>query len=211
METLQELSLRLQQGRAKEMSEWIQKALDESIEPRRILEEGLLAGMGEIGEKFRLNQVFVPEVLMAARAMNVGTAYLKPHLIAQGVQPIGRACIGTVKGDMHDIGKNLVRMMLEGKGIEVIDLGVDVSPEKFVETVKEQKCDLVLLSALLTTTMGVMKDVITAFDAAGLRDQVKILVGGAPITQEFADEIGADAYTKDAATCADIAAKLLGA
>ena len=209
METLQELSLRLQQGRAKEMSEWIQKALDENIEPRRILEEGLLAGMGEIGEKFRLNQVFVPEVLMAARAMNVGTAYLKPHLIAQGIQPIGRACIGTVKGDMHDIGKNLVRMMLEGKGIEVIDLGVDVSPEKFVETAKEQKCDLVLLSALLTTTMGVMKDVITAFDAAGLRGQVKILVGGAPITQEFADEIGADAYTKDAATCADIAAKLL--
>ncbi len=171
--------------------------------PEDILSQGLLDGMNIIGEKFRNNEVFVPEVLIAARAMNFGMEVLKPVLVAAGVKSAGKACIGTVKGDLHDIGKNLVKMMLEGKGIEVIDLGTDVDAQTFVKTAIEQDCRLICCSALLTTTMGAMKDVVDAAKAAGIRDKVKILIGGAPISQDFCDKIGADIYTSNAASAAD--------
>ena len=148
--------------------------------------------------------------MIAARAMNRGLAALKPHLLNAGVEPIGRACIGTVKGDLHDIGKNLVKMMLEARGFEVIDLGVDVAPETFIRTAMEQNCGIIGCSALLTTTMCAMEDVVRLADEAGIRDRVKIMVGGAPVDQRFCDKIGADAYTRDAATAADVAAALLG-
>jgi len=159
--------------------------------------------MNVIGEKFKNNEVFVPEVLVAARAMSMGAGLLKPLLAAEGVKATGKVCIGTVKGDLHDIGKNLVKMMLEGKGLEVVDLGTDVSPEMFVNTAKEQNCQIICCSALLTTTMSVMGDVVKAAEAAGIRDQVKIMVGGAPVTDAFCQQIGADAYTPDAASAAD--------
>ena len=151
-----------------------------------------------------------PDVMIAARAMNRGLAALKPHLLGAGVEPIGRACIGTVKGDLHDIGKNLVKMMLEGRGFEVIDLGVDVAPETFIRTAVEKNCDIIGCSALLTTTMCAMEDVVRLASEAGIRDRVKIMVGGAPVDQRFCDRIGADAYTRDAATAADVAAAFVG-
>lgn len=200
---LKDISMQLQAGKAKMVKELVQKAIDEGIPAQKILQEGLLDGMGVVGEKFKNNEVFVPEVLVAARAMNMGTALLKPLLVAEGAQSVGKACIGTVSGDLHDIGKNLVKMMLEGKGFEVIDLGTDVAPETFVKTAIEQDCQIICCSALLTTTMGVMADVVKAVEAAGIHDKVKIMVGGAPITQAFCDEIGADAYTSDAATAAE--------
>ena len=163
--------------------------------------------MNEIGEKFKKNEVFVPEVLAAARAMNYGTQILKPLLVEDGAEAAGRVCIGTVEGDLHDIGKNLVRMMMEGKGLEVIDLGVDVSPETFVKTAKEQNCQIICCSALLTTTMGVMGQVVEAAKKQGIRDSVKIMIGGAPITEDFCKSIGADLYTVDAASAADAAVK----
>ena len=153
----------------------------------------------------------MPEVLVAARAMNMGTAVLKPILVQEGAKPIGRACIGTVRGDLHDIGKNLVRMMLESRGIEVIDLGTDVAPETFIETAKTQNCQIICCSALLTTTMDSMADVVRLAQEAGIRDQVKIMIGGAPVTQDYCDKIGADVYTSDAASAADAAEKLLKA
>lgn len=211
MSTLTEISEALQKGRAKQVKELVTKAVDEGISAKEILEEGLLAGMNVVGGKFKNNEIFVPEVLVAARAMNAGTTLLKPLMESAGVETLGKACIGTVKGDLHDIGKNLVRMMLEGKGIEVIDLGVDVAPETFVQTVKEQGCQIVACSALLTTTMPVMADVVKAFEEAGIRDQVKIMVGGAPVTDQFCQTIGADVYTADAASAADKAVELLGA
>ena len=161
--------------------------------------------MGIIGEKFKNNEVFVPEVLVAARAMNTGAALLKPLLAADGVKATGKVCIGTVKGDLHDIGKNLVKMMLEGKGLEVIDLGTDVAPEVFVRTAIDEGCQVICCSALLTTTMGVMEDVVKAATDAGIRDQVKIMVGGAPVTAAFCEQIGADAYTADATSAAEVA------
>jgi len=200
---LKEISLQLQAGKAKVVKQLVQDAIDAGIPAQQILQEGLLDGMNVVGEKFKNNEVFVPEVLVAARAMNMGTALLKPLLVAEGAKSVGKACIGTVSGDLHDIGKNLVKMMLEGKGFEVVDLGTDVSPEAFVKTAVEQECQLICCSALLTTTMGVMADVVKAADAAGIRDKVKIMVGGAPITQAFCDEIGADAYTSDAASAAE--------
>ena len=203
---LQEISLQLQAGKAKIVKQLVQQAIDEGIPAQQILNEGLLDGMNVIGEKFKNNEVFVPEVLVAARAMNMGTALLKPLLAAEGVKATGKVCIGTVKGDLHDIGKNLVRMMLESKGLEVIDLGTDVSAETFVQTAKEQNCQVICCSALLTTTMGVMADVVKAAEAAGIRDQVKIMVGGAPVTEAFCQQIGADAYTSDAASAAQAAA-----
>ncbi|MBQ6803765.1 MAG: cobalamin-dependent protein, partial [Clostridia bacterium] len=157
---------------------------------------------------FTKNEVFVPEVLVAARAMNMGSALLKPLLAAEGVKASGRVCIGTVQGDLHDIGKNLVKLMLEAKGLEVIDLGNDVSPETFAQTAKEQNCQIICCSALLTTTMGVMADVVKAAENAGIRGQVKIMIGGAPVSAEFCKNIGADVYTPDAATAADVAVKL---
>ena len=208
MAILEDISLNLQRGKAKVVKELVQQAVDQGIDAKQILEEGLLAGMGIVGEKFKNNEVFVPEVLVAARAMNMGVSILKPLLTSAHVEAKGRACIGTVKGDLHDIGKNLVKMMLEGKGLEVIDLGTDVAPETFVQTAKEQNCQIICCSALLTTTMGVMGDVVKAAENAGIRDQVKIMVGGAPITQSFCDEIGADVYTSDAARAADAAIEL---
>lgn len=209
MSILVEISENLQRGKAKIVKGLVQQALDEGLAAQQILEQGLMAGMAVIGEKFKNNEVFVPEVLVAARAMNMGTAVLKPILVEEGTKSIGRACLGTVKGDLHDIGKNLVRMMLESRGIEVIDLGTDVSPETFVQTAKEQNCQLICCSALLTTTMGVIGDVVKLAESEGIRAQVKIMVGGAPVTQSFADQIGADVYTSDAASAADAAVALL--
>ena len=200
---LHEISVQLQAGKAKIVKTLVQQAIDEGIPAQQILEEGLLDGMNVIGEKFKNNEVFVPEVLVAARAMSMGAALLKPLLAAEGVKASGRVCIGTVKGDLHDIGKNLVKMMLEGKGMEVIDLGTDVSAEAFVQAAKEQNCQIICCSALLTTTMNVMGDIVKAAEAAGFRDQVKIMVGGAPVTEAFCQQIGADAYTSDAASAAD--------
>ncbi len=200
---LQEIAQQLQDGKVKVVKELVQQAIDEGIPAEQILNEGLISGMNVVGEQFRNNEIFVPEVLVAARAMNQGAALLKPLLQAEGVEAIGKIALGTVQGDLHDIGKNLVKMMLEGKGFEVVDLGTDVAPETFVAAIKEQDCKIVCLSALLTTTMGVMEDVIKAIEAAGLRDQVTVMIGGAPINQEFADKIGADAYTSDASEAAE--------
>jgi len=202
---MQEISLQLQAGKAKIVKNLVQQALDEGISAKTILEEGLLTGMAEVGEKFKNNEIFVPEVLVAARAMNMGTALLKDKLAESGVTAKGKACIGTVKGDLHDIGKNLVKMMLESKGLEVIDLGTDVAPETFVQTAKEQNCQLICCSALLTTTMTVMGDVVKLAEEAGIRDQVKVMIGGAPVTEAFCQQIGADCYTPDAASAADAA------
>ena len=200
---LNEISLQLQAGKAKIVKTLVQQAIDEGIPAQKILEEGLLAGMSVIGEKFKNNEVFVPEVLVAARAMNMGANLLKPLLAEDGVKATGKVCIGTVKGDLHDIGKNLVKMMMEGKGLEVVDLGTDVAPETFVKTAQEQGCQVICCSALLTTTMGAMADVVKAAEAAGIRDSVKIMVGGAPVTDAFCQQVGADAYTPDAASAAE--------
>ena len=162
--------------------------------------------MSIIGEKFKNNEVFVPEVLVAARAMNMGASLLKPLLAEAGVQAKGKVCIGTVRGDLHDIGKNLVKMMMEGKGLEVIDLGTDVAPETYVQTALENDCQIICCSALLTTTMNEMQNVVEAAAREGIRDKVRIMVGGAPVTQAFCESIGADCYTPDAASCADAAA-----
>ncbi len=205
MSILNEISEMMQKGKAKVVKELVQKAIDEGVSAQDILNEGLLSGMDVIGTKFKNNEVFVPEVLIAARAMNQGAALLKPLLAEAGAEPAGKVCIGTVKGDLHDIGKNLVKMMLEGKGLEVIDLGVDVSPEKFVETAKNEGCKVILCSALLTTTMPVLGDVVKQAEAEGIRDQVKIMIGGAPVTQAYCDQVGADKYTSDAASCAEAA------
>lgn len=200
-----EISEKLQKGKAKDVAALVEQALVENIAPETILNDGLVAGMNAIGEKFRNNEIYVPEVLIAARAMNAGLKILKPALTQAGVEPLGKAVICTVEGDMHDIGKNLVKMMIEGQGIECIDLGVNVSPSKVVEAVKESGARVVCLSALLTTTMMGQKAVIDALVEAGIRDQVKVMIGGAPVTQLFADEIGADCYTSDAASAAEAA------
>ncbi len=200
---MQEISLKLQAGKAKDVKALVQQAIDEGVPAKQILEEGLLSGMSVIGEKFKNNEVFVPEVLVAARAMNMGASLLKPLLAQEGVKASGKVCIGTVRGDLHDIGKNLVKMMLEGKGLEVVDLGTDVAPEAFVQAAVEQGCQIICCSALLTTTMGVMREVVEAAEAAGIRDKVKIMVGGAPVTDAYCKQIGADAYTPDAASAAD--------
>lgn len=208
MAVLQEISEQLQRGKAKLVKELVQQAIDEGFSAKQILEEGLLGGLSVIGVKFKNNEVFVPEVLVAARAMNMGVQVLKPYLQESGVQAKGRVCIGTVKGDLHDIGKNLVKLMIEGKGLEVIDLGTDVAPETFIRTAVEQECGIICCSALLTTTMGAIGDVVKAAEEAGIRDKVLIMIGGAPVTQAFCDQIGADVYTPDAATAADAAAEL---
>jgi methanogenic corrinoid protein MtbC1 len=209
MAILEDISAALQKGQAKEVKELVQQAIDDRIPVEQILNQGLMAGMNIIGGKFKRNEVFVPEVLIAARAMNAGTALLKPLFASAGVTAKGRAIIGTVKGDLHDIGKNLVRMMIEGKGIEIVDLGVDVPADKFVQAAVEQNVDLVCLSALLTTTMNQMKTVVDGFVQAGVRDKFKIMIGGAPITEEFRVRIGADAYAPDAASAADAALRLV--
>ena len=208
MSILQEISANVQIGKAKIVKTLVQQALDEGISAQQILTDGMLPAMSIIGEKFKNNEVFVPEVLVAARAMNMGTAVLKPHLAGEGVQAAGKVVIGTVEGDLHDIGKNLVKMMLEGKGLEVVDLGTDVPAAKFVQTAIDENCQIICLSALLTTTMNVMADVVKAAEEAGIRDMVKIMVGGAPVTDAFCQQIGADAYTSDAASAADKAVEL---
>lgn len=207
---LHEISVQLQAGKAKIVKGLVQQAIDEGVPAQEILEKGLLDGMNVIGEKFKNNEVFVPEVLIAARAMNQGIALLKPLLAEAGVKASGKVCIGTVQGDLHDIGKNLVKLMLEGKGLEVIDLGTDVAPETFVQTAIDQNCQIICCSALLTTTMGVMADVVKAAESAGIRDKVKIMIGGAPVNQAFCDQIGADVYTSDAASAAEAAVALCG-
>jgi len=207
MAILDEISLQLQEGKAKVVKQLVATAIEEGLSAQDILENGLLRGMGIIGEKFKNNEVFVPEVLVAARAMNMGVEVLKPLLQEEGVKSAGKVIIGTVKGDLHDIGKNLVRLMMEGKGLEVVDLGTDVLPETFVAAAIESDCQVICCSALLTTTMNVMKDVVEAVEKAGLRSKVKIMVGGAPITQSFCDQIGADSYTPDATTAATQAVK----
>ncbi len=209
MVEMNDISQALIKGNAQKVKELVQAKLDEGENPGNIIKEGLIAGMSVIGEKFKNNEVYVPEVLIAARAMHAGMDILKPFLSEGDIQPIGTVIIGTVKGDLHDIGKNLVAMMMEGAGFKVINLGVDISPEKFVEAVKEHNPDFVALSALLTTTMTAMKATIDALDAEGLRDKVKILVGGAPVTQKYADEIGADGYAPDAASAVEVAQSLL--
>ncbi|MBE6473452.1 MAG: cobalamin-binding protein [Coriobacteriaceae bacterium] len=203
MTVLDDLHEKIMKGKRKETGPLVQQALDEGIDPEEIL--GVMVdAMGIIGDRFSKGEAFVPEMLVAARAMSAATDVLKPAMVAEGAEPLGHAVIGTVKADMHDIGKNLVRMMIEGKGVEIVDLGVDVEPERFVEHLKEHpECKVVCLSSLLTTTMPNLEATIKAIEDAGLRDRVKIMVGGAPVTQEFADKIGADAYTVDAGAAAE--------
>ena len=197
-------------GRAKVVKTLVNEAVEQGCTADQILNEALVVGMMELGEKFKNNEVYVPEVLIAARAMKAGMTIIKPLLLDSGVEMKGTVAIGTVKGDLHDIGKNLVAMMLEGAGFNVIDLGVDVTPEQYVECVKNNNVQVVGMSALLTTTMTSMKEIIDALKDAGLRDQVKVIIGGAPITQEYADEIGADGFSVDAASATELAKKLLG-
>jgi 5-methyltetrahydrofolate--homocysteine methyltransferase len=199
-----EISELLQKGKAKDIVVSVQNALDSGASASDILEKGLIAGMNIVGGKFKRGEVFVPEVLIAARAMNNASAILKPALIKAGVEPVGKAIICTVKGDLHDIGKNLVKMMIEGKGIEVNDLGVDCKEDKIMEAVRAGDAKVLCLSALLTTTMMSLKEVVEHLKSTGLRDKIKVMVGGAPVTQSFADEIGADAYSPDAASAAEI-------
>jgi len=208
---LKEIADNLIKGKAPEVKELVQRAIDEGEDVEKVLNEGLVAGMSVVGAKFKANEFYVPEVLIAARAMKAGMGILRPILADKNIKGVGRVVLGTARGDLHDIGKNLVAMMLEGAGFEIIDLGVDVSPEKFIETAKEKKADLVGLSALLTTTMPSMKDVVKAMGDSGLKDKVKVMIGGAPVTQSYADEIGADGYAPDAASAVDEAKQLLGA
>lgn len=203
MSILSEISEMLQKGKANEVKELAQKGLDEGLEAKQILEEGLMPGMSIIGDKFKKNEVYVPEVLIAARAMNAGIEILKPHMSDSDVINKGTVVLGTVKGDLHDIGKNLVKIMMEGKGMNVVDLGIDVTPEQFVSAAKEQNADVIACSALLTTTMTEMENVVKAAKEAGIRDSVTIMVGGAPVTQSFCESIGADRYAPDAASAAD--------
>ena len=205
---LTEISEKIQKGKTKDIKALVPKALEEGVSASEILNEGLLDGMNIIGIKFKNNEVFVPEVLIAARAMKAGTDILKPYLVSDNVSAKGKVVLGTVRGDFHDIGKNLVKMMMEGHGLEVIDLGVDVAPEAFVNAAKENGADVIACSALLTTTMAEMKNVVDLCKAEGIRDNVKIMIGGAPITDAYKTEIGADVYTSDAASAAEAAAAL---
>lgn len=200
---LRQISELLQIGSAKKVKVLVEQALAENMNPKQILQEGLLDGMSIIGEKFKKNEVFVPEVLVAARAMNAGISILEPALIKEGAKPLGTIVIGTIHGDLHDIGKNLVTMMMKGAGFKVIDLGIDIHPQKFVDMAEEVNADIICVSALLTTTMGNMKGVIDELNKRGLRDKYVVMVGGAPVTDTFAKQIGADIYTPDAATAAE--------
>lgn len=197
----------LYKGKAKEVKQAAEQALAAGVAPKDILEKGLIAGMDRVGQDFKANVIYVPEVLIAARAMKAAMEILRPALAAAGAQPVGTFIVGTAKGDLHDIGKNLVAMMMEGAGFKVVDLGVDVSPEAFVAKAKEEKATLVGISALLTTTMVNMKSIIEALKAAGVK--ARVMIGGAPVTQKFANEIGADGYAPDAASAVDKAKELL--
>jgi len=210
MAELSQLADALIRGKRDEVAELTKAALEEGLSPKQILNEGLIAGMNVVGEKFKKNEFYVPEVLIAARAMHAALEILRPYLEKEGVEPIAKVAIGTVKGDLHDIGKNLVIMMLRGAGFEVIDLGIDVPVEKFVEVARNDDIKVLGMSALLTTTMPMMKTVIDAIEDAGVRDKVKVIIGGAPVTQSYADEIGADGYAPDASTAVDKVKELLG-
>lgn len=207
MSILEEISEFLQKGKRKNVKALIEQALEEGMDPKMILKEGLMSGMSIIGGKFKREEVFVPDVMMAARAMNVGLSILEPKLVEAGNEPIGRVVIGTVQGDLHDIGKNLTAMLLKGAGFEIYDMGVDVSAEAFLEKAEEVNADIIGLSALLSTTMSQMKEVIDLLKEKNLRDKYIVMIGGAPITNEFAEEIGADYYTPDAASAAEAAKK----
>ncbi len=208
MVNLEELKQNLISGKAPQVKELVQSAVNEGMDVRQILNEGLIAGMAVVGAKFKKNEFYVPEVLIAARAMNGGMEILEPLLAKSGVEPVGRIALGTVKGDLHDIGKNLVAMMLKGAGFKINDLGIDVTPEKFVDAAKNG-AKIIAMSALLTTTMPGMKDVVEAIQKAGLSGQVKTMIGGAPLTQSYADEIKADGYAPDASSAVDKAKELL--
>jgi 5-methyltetrahydrofolate--homocysteine methyltransferase len=207
---LQEIASKLYNGDNTAVAELVQQALDQGAAPEEVLAGGLIAGMDEVGKDFKAGDLYVPEVLIAARAMHAGMGVLRPLLAEADVPSAGKYLIGTVEGDLHDIGKNLVRMMLEGAGFETVDLGTDVKPDGFVEAVREHQPEIVGMSALLTTTMVNMKTAIEALEEAGLRDSVKIMVGGAPVTAAFAEEIGADGYAPDAASAVDVAREFVG-
>jgi 5-methyltetrahydrofolate--homocysteine methyltransferase len=210
MPDLQTLTEAVLKGDAR-MSRWLtEEALKAGVEPLTLLNERLVPAMNEAGRRFECSEFFVPELLLAARAMKASLELIRPILAQRGTEPIGRAVVGTVKGDLHDVGKNLVASLLEGGGFEVFDLGVNVPPEKFIATVREKNAQIVGLSALLTTTMPSMKLTIDAFEAAGLRDKVMIIIGGAPVTQRFADEIGADGYGENAPMAVALARKCVG-
>jgi 5-methyltetrahydrofolate--homocysteine methyltransferase len=198
------------EGDSTTVKENIQKALDAHVDPGVVLNQGMIAAMAEVGRLFEEGEYYVPEMLISARAMQSGLAILRPYLVQANVQSVGKVVIGTVQGDLHDIGKNLVSMMLEGSGFEVIDLGTDVSAEKFVASAKNNNAQLIAMSALLTTTMPRMKDVVAALKDAGMRDKVKVMVGGAPITQKYAIDIGADGFAQDASRAAAEAKRLVG-
>jgi 5-methyltetrahydrofolate--homocysteine methyltransferase len=211
MSLLEDLRKSVIDGDLNAAQEQVHKALTENLPPEKILTDGLISAMSEVGRMFEAGEFYVPEMLISARAMKGGLAILRPELAAANIQAVGKAVIGTVQGDLHDIGKNLVGMMLEGAGFEVIDLGVDVSPEKYVRAVREQHPDLVGCSALLTTTMPRMQDIVLALQAAGLRDKVKVMIGGAPVTEQYARDIGADIFAPDAASAAQRALQALRA
>ncbi|MXZ34733.1 MAG: cobalamin-binding protein [Acidobacteria bacterium] len=208
---MQDIAAALIEGENDTVDRLTAAALEDGIEALEIMDDGLIAGMGVVGIKFRENFIFVPEVLACARAMKAGMVHIEPILSASGVEPLGRVIMGTVKGDLHDIGKNLCIMMLRGAGFVVIDLGVDTSADEFIDAIEEHEATLMGMSALLTTTMPNMGKTIEAFIDADLRDDVKIMVGGAPVTQEFADDMGADGYGKDALACVELAKNLLSA
>ena len=210
MADLKQLHDAVLNGDAKTAKAVTQAALAENVEPLKLVQEFMMPAMAEVGRRFECNEYFVPELLLAARAMKASLELVRPLLAARGDQPVGRVAIGTVKGDLHDIGKNLVAAMLEGGGYEVIDLGVNVTPEQFIAAVKEKGANIVAMSALLTTTMPSMKTTVEALKQAGVREQVKILVGGAPITQKYADEIGADGFSESAAGAVAAAKKVVG-
>ena len=209
MATPREIADAVKAGRAKIVKQLVNAAVEEGMSAEVLLNEGLIVGMNELGEMFKNNEVYVPEVLVAARAMKAGTEILKPMLAAENVQSRGVVAIGTVKGDLHDIGKNLVGMMLEGRGFTVVDLGVDVTAEMFIDAIQNKGAKIIGISALLTTTMSNIGETIKELEKAGLRDQVKVMIGGAPVTQGFADEVGADGYSADAASASDLAVKLM--
>jgi 5-methyltetrahydrofolate--homocysteine methyltransferase len=206
---LKDIKDSLMRGDRENVTKLTKAALDAGVSVPEILNNGLIAGMEIIGAKFKNNEVFIPEVLIAAKAMHAGLALVEPHFLKCGIKPVGKVVIGTVKGDLHDIGKNIVSMMLKGSCFEVEDCGIDVPTEKFIETIRKSNADILAMSSLLTTSMNSMKDTIKALKAAGLRDKVKIMVGGAPVTQEFAESIEADCYAKDAAVAVDKAKELL--
>ena len=210
MELLQKISEELQKGNYQEMPKLVRQALYQNVSPPKILSDGLVAGMDVVGDKFRRDELFMPEVLISAKAMQAGMEILRPRLIESGAKLAGKIVLGTVKGDLHDIGKNLVGMLMEGTGYEVIDLGIDVPSDKFVDAVKTNKPNLVGLSALLTTTMPRMKEVIESLVEAGVRNSVKVVVGGAPVTEKFAKDIGGDGYAPDAASAVEKARELIG-